>query len=227
MKTKTIWFTLAFLVVSQLKAQVNFMVGYDQGFRSLSQINQQINRYNAENAFITRKMRPIWSMSGLDLGLKYSVKSISLEGHYITRFKVSRSKQTINDEVLRNDVKLNDQAFNLGLTVNLKKFGIGSSWESHQFRFSRKFSDDKKFIEAFDPALRYSTLNLFLDFRFKFSDLVGFHIRPYYQFPIGASDYISSATIASNMKLNPNAIDPLETKWRFFGVKLLFANGRQ
>ena len=227
MKTKTMWFALAFFMVSTVKAQVNFMVGYDQGFRSIEQINQQISRFNTENAFISRKMQPIWSISGLDLGLKYRIRFVTFEGHYITRFKVSRSKQTINDVVLKNDVKINDQGYNLGLTVNLKKFGFGTCWEHHQFRFSRKFSDDKRFIEAFNPALRYSTLNLYLDFRFKFNDLVGFHIRPYYQLPIGASDHVSAATVATNMKLNPNAIDNLETNWRIFGVKLLFANGRQ
>lgn len=227
MKIRNTIIALAFFAMQQLKAQINFMVGYDQGFRSLEQINDQISRFNTENASVTRKMRPIWSMGGLDLGLKYRIRAVSLEGHYITRFKVSRSQQTIIDEVFKNDVKLNDQGYNFGLTFNRKKFGFGGSWENHSFRFSRKFSDDKKFIEAFDPALRYSTLNFFLDFRFRFSELVGFHIRPYYQFPLGGGDQIITSTIATNMKLNPSAIDNPTTNWRLFGVKFLFANGRQ
>jgi len=227
MKTIYSWFALSLFVLPRMSAQINFMVGYDQGFRKLEQINEQIRRYNTENPSISRKMSPIWSMSGLDLGLKYRIKYISLEGHYITRFKVSRSKQIINDELLRNDVKLNDQSYNLGITINTKKVGVGTSWENHSFRFSRKYAEDKRFIEAFDPALRYSTLNLFLDFHFRFSDLVGVHIRPYYQFPIGGADHILPSAIASNMKLNPLAIDNPSTNWSFFGVKFLFANGRQ
>ncbi|MFZ4542407.1 MAG: hypothetical protein ACOYOA_00010 [Saprospiraceae bacterium] len=227
MSRRFLFFSIALFFMSQLMAQVNFMVGYDLGIRKLEEINRNITRYNAENASISKKMPLMWNMSGLDLGVKYKLDFISLEGHYITRFKVGRSRQNVNDETLKNDVKMNDQSYNFGLTLNLKRFGIGSNYENHSFRFSRKFSDDKKYIEAFDPKLNYNAINLFLDFRFKLSDLIGFHVRPYYQFALNGADNISNSLVASNLKLNAMAEADAATKWNMFGIKFLFSNGRQ
>jgi hypothetical protein len=216
---------LLFLFPFLAQAQINVMVGYDLGFKKPQEVNAAITRYNNENA-LSKKMAQVWNMNGLDLGLSYRLDFLTLEGHYVTRFKTVGSTQTTATETLKNYVKLNDQNYSFGAMASFGKFGFGAAWERHGFRFSKKFSSDKRFVEAFDPTLKYSTLNLFLDFHFKMNPQLGFHARPYYQLPLGG-DAISQNVLDENLLLNPQSITESNTNWGYFGIKLLFSNGKQ
>jgi hypothetical protein len=221
---KNILFFL-FLVPFLAQAQINIIVGYDLSFKKPQEVNAAITRYNNENV-LSKKMPQVVNMNGLDLGLSYRLDFLILEGHYITRFKTVGSQQTTATETLKNYVKLNDQSFSFGAMAGLGKLGVGAAWEHHGFRFSKKFSGDKRFVEAFDPTLKYSTLNLFFDFHYKMNPQLGFHARPYYQFSLGGDD-VSQNALDKNLLLNPQAATESNTNWGYFGIKLLFSNGKQ
>lgn len=209
-----------------LNAQINVLVGYDLGIRKLSEINQALSRYNSENAGLTNKMQPLNTMNGLDIGANYKFLFVTLEGHYITRFKTERAQQTINSEVYKHNVKLSDAGICFGTTLNFGALGVGASWEQHKFRFARKFSDDKQNVEAFSPKLKYTSLNLYLNYYFRLTDNMGFHIRPYYQLPLGG-DNINAANVDTVLKLNAKPHEEKTTNWGIWGIKFLFANGYQ
>jgi hypothetical protein len=219
---------LFFLIFTSLclKAQINVTVGYDLAIKKLEEVNSTIQRYNDETPGLSKKMPQIWNMNGLDLGLRYRIGFIALEGHYLTKFKNAGARQTVADDVLKNSIKLNDQSFSFGTVLYFNKFGLGAAWEKHSFRFSRKFSDDKKYVEAFEETPKYSTLNLYADFYTKLNDNMGFIIRPYYQFELRGND-ISANQIEKNLLLNPTVNNNSATKWGFWGVKFIFSNGKQ
>ncbi len=222
---KNIFSFFLFLLPFFAQAQINVIVGYDFGIKQQQEINTAIARYNTEHT-LSKKMPQIWNTAGLDLGMSYRLDMIQFEGHYITRFKTVGSKEIKTTEVLKNYAKINDQGYSIGAMTTFTKVGIGAAWEQHSYRFSRKFSGEKNFVEAFDKKIRYTTLNLFLDFHFKMNKQLGFHARPYYQLPLGG-DNISQTTVDNALLLTPKNNDNSTTQWGTWGVKFLFFNGQQ
>ncbi len=226
MSSKNIIF-LVFIFFSCLaKAQINVLVGYDLALKKPAEINAGILRYNTENPALSKKMPEIWNMNGLDLGLRYRVGFVALEGHYVTKFKNVGSRQQIADDVLKNYLKLNDQGISFGVTTYYNRLGFGAAWEQHNFRMARKFPDDKKYVNAFAEAKKYTTLNLFVDFSTKLNENMGFVFRPYYQFGLNGDD-INQSAVDANLLLNPKVDATANTKWGFWGVKFIFSNGKQ
>jgi hypothetical protein len=222
---KNIFSFFLFLVPFFAQAQVNVIVGYDLGIKKQQEVNSAIARYNAAHNF-SKNMHEIWTMTGLNLGLSYRLSNLTFEGHYITRFKTVGAKETTTTDVLKSYAKINDQGYSVGAMATFAKVGIGAAWEQHSYRFSRKFSGDKRFIEAFDTKIRYNTLNLFLDFYVRMNKQLGFHARPYYQLPLGG-DNINQAAVDNALLLAPQNSGNSNTQWGTWGMKFLFFNGFQ
>ena len=218
---------LAFLLFIPFLAtsQVNIIVGYDLGIKNQQEVNFALARYNKENT-LSKAMKPIKSMNGLDLGLSYRFSFLTIEGHSITRFKTVGAKETTPTGVLKEYAKISEQNFSVGGTINFDKFGIGTAWEQHSYRFARKFAGEKTFVEAFGSKLNYTTLNLFLDFQISMNKQLGFHARPYYAFPL-QGDNISQQAVDNALSLTPRAVENPNTKWGYWGIKFLFFNGQQ
>lgn len=224
---KKIHFGLIFILFPLFGfAQLNLIVGYDAAFKEQKEINYAITRYNRETVNLTNKLAQMWHSSGLDLGLRYNFEFFALEGHYLTKFRNTSGTTTVNDVKSKQKVKLNDQAFSLAIVSNIKKVGIGLAWENHRFQFSKKFQGNQDFVKAFPEALRYNTLQFFLDLKIPSNEKMGAVFRPYFNLGI-QGDNISQAKIENVMNLSQQANQFNKTHWNSFGLKLLFFNGRQ
>jgi hypothetical protein len=218
---------LLFSFFKNLNAQVNVTVGYDLGFRQFDKLNAAIGRYNTANPNLASKMRKINNMSALIIGGTYKLSFFTLEANYTTRFKTVLAKENLNGKTQRDYLKANDQSYSLGFLVSKKAIGLGAAFAQHNFRLAEKFRDKTQFSDIFSQPLKYNSLSLYLDFKFKLNNLLGFHARPYYQIPLGSPDNISINNVEQrlNLPLTPNSNN--DTNWGVFGIKIIFSNGKQ
>lgn len=226
MKNKSHFFFIFILFPFFASAQLNLIVGYDAAFKEQKEINYAISRYNNETTNLTNKMAQMWHNSGLDMGLRLNFGQFAVEGHYLTKFRNTSGYTVTNDVKNKQRLKLNDQGFNVAAVSNFKKVGVGLAWESHSFQFSRKFQDDKDYVKAFPNKLRYTALQVFLDFKVPSNEKMGIVIRPYFNFNLQGDD-IQESNLNKLLNLSPKHDDFDKTRWQSFGIKLLFLNGRQ
>ena len=135
---------LAFLLFIPFLAtsQVNIIVGYDLGIKNQQEVNFALARYNKENT-LSKAMKPIKSMNGLDLGLSYRFSFLTIEGHSITRFKTVGAKETTPTGVLKEYgvISVLLQAFYEGeylFTVDKSNFDPPPKVQSGVIRLTRK-----------------------------------------------------------------------------------------
>jgi hypothetical protein len=227
---KQILITFLFLAIRQLSfGQLQFKIAYDASYFNPDKINTILSTYNAQNDLAISKFKPVRTTSGLEVGVRYKMDIIAIEGSLVVAS--SPKRQEVWTDASRKDKKfqslnVSNQNFSTGLSFHFGKIGFGAAYGFNYFNVSRKFNQDSKRNKILAKSLQYNSINFFLNYEGKMNNNMSFALRPYFQLPLGTVDLTDI-----QKGILPNAgnlfTDGNEQNMTRMGLKLLFFNGRQ
>jgi hypothetical protein len=227
---KILFTTLLLCCALLAKAQFNFKIGYDPTYINLDKVNFVSKNLNEKAPVLDKKLQNVKFMNGIEVGLRYRINNIALEGGWCTRF-VTRNQVFYTDaskETKKTQFfNANTQTYNLGATLSFGKYGFGATVDRNFLNFTEKDAEQSKRLKVFDKSLRYNSTTFFLQREGQLSDVLSFVVRPYVQLPTRAMVNIKSFQTAFAPQSTVENPDGYEQNMTMLGIKFIFFNGEQ
>lgn len=202
-------------------AQMNIKIGYNPSYGQYQRVNDLFAQYNAENGSLLQSpYGELNFMHGLELGLRYRFGSLGIDAGWssMTRNRSALLYFSSSDSFASDKYNFSIKAFSISIDQYYGRFGIGSGIYSQKLNISREIGNNNLRL----AAERQFALDFHLNLMVQNSNVVSFVIRPYYRFSLG--DY-SLEQFAEDLNGSSSSND--FSDMNFFGLKLIFYNGKQ
>jgi len=214
-------FTLSCTFISLISAQINIKIGYIPALGSFSEINDLLNNYNEENAeSLENPFSEMRFMHGIEVGVRYKLGNLALEMDWSN---LNREKDALlyfknSDSFSDKKYNFSFNSFSFNIDNYIDRFGFGLGIYSQKLSINREIgSNELRLVSERNYALDFH-----LNFVLQSSNTVSFVIKPYYRLALGSyhlqafhDDLLAGSTTIPESQMN------------FFGLRLLFYNGRQ
>ncbi len=210
------------LWISPVTAQLNIKVGYNPAFGSFSPINNLFDLYNSENAqTLENSFNDLHFLHGIDVGAVYKFGNFAVEFGWenLNRERSSLLHNPGDDTFTSKLYKFSFTSLSLGFDTYINRFGFGAGIYSQKLRIRREIGNDNlNLVSQSEYAL-----DLHVNIAFRTSSNVSFVLKPYYRLPLGSYNLQPFVDdLFSNI-----VVDLVPVKMGFYGVRLVFYNGRQ
>ena len=206
--------------VNFVQAQVNMKIGYNLTFPDLSVNNQILSAYNPADSEVVDPFGSLGFMHGIQLGIRYRWSNMAAELGWenLSRDRTALSYRASSDSFTDRQYNYGFTGFSFGLDNYFDKFGIGSMLLYQKMGISRSIgNNDLSLVDEKNWALRFQFI-----IQVQQSSMVSLQLKPYYQFALSTYNL---APLASD--LNVTRLSNLGESPSFFGISLVFYNGRQ
>jgi len=222
MKLKALILLSLFLFgFGQVKAQLNFVVGYNAGSVLQSENNKILQQFNSlNNTTITEPFKELKFLTGLELGFRYNFNPVALTMGFSTMRRKRSSTQLLPlDQVSKNILNYSFGTYSVGVETGLEKIRIGTSMGFRRVKIKSKIGSTSDFETLVSRGNWVS--KFYLTIAARGNDFNSIAIRPYFDF---AWNETIINELNSHLGITP-AIrkDPFHT----FGVTIIFYNGPQ
>jgi hypothetical protein len=203
---------------SMVRAQLNFLVGYNLGIHQDHQANSLLEAHIADNPWFKTEFRSLDIQHGLHLGLRYGFTNARMGLTYRnTGIRAEAEGIPPNEEMaFRRQVFLRTNSLGLSLESANKLINPGVSLEYNLLRISGRtsqFSENYRIQEnGFFSATAY------INFEFGSSGNIGFIIQPYWSYGLTT---FGLNELAEDLAVAPG--DPFRRS--MFGCAFLMSNG--
>jgi len=214
---------IAFLSLSSVSfAQFNVKVGYAFAYTPAPDNNQLIADFNAANAFrLDREMKDLHFISGLEIGLNYSIENIGFEFSYenLTTDKDALGEEA-NGDLFRERLYWGLSGYSLAVENIWGRYGYGIAFgrRNHKVQENIANSGEKRPI----MEQKVNSTKIYGVFHLGGTNTLSFQIRPFVNIPWNTTDL---GLVRQNLELSTTT-NSLE-KFVTYGISFAFYNGPQ
>ena len=210
-----------------LHAQLNLGVGYNGSYADAPLINSILKRYNTTSTAINQPFKDLHFLSGIVVSAQYKLDFIGFSLQWKNKNKKLSTKSfdvASNQEDFR-DLFFRNNNYSIGFSFFLHFFSFGSTLDYNNFAIFTAHTNHSDRYKVLSNKI-WST-HFFLNFQLYKNDNMSFNLQPYWHWPWAKNDFF-----ALEQELNPSfalGANPIDYKSRFknFGVSLIFYNGQQ
>lgn len=206
--------------INPIFGQVNIKIGYNLTFPNLSVNDELLQAFQPMDSEVVESFGSIGFMHGIQLGIRYRWSNVAAELGWenLSRDRTALSYRASSDSFTDRQYNYSFTGFSFGLDNYFNKFGLGSTLLSQKLGVSRAIgNNDLTLVDERNWALRLQFI-----IRVQESSMVSLLLKPYYQFSLNSYDLTPLAD-----DLNVGGLPDLSESPTFFGITLVFYNGRQ
>lgn len=208
------------IIAASCKAQFNINVGYNLSLPQTDQLDNVLDRFNADNTWLDRRFNSFNTVNGLLLGLKYRLENSTIEFNLYSRFRNVRAEGT--DPSTNNDyyrkISLKSRGLSLGLSQAVGMIEFGASIDRDNFILERQTASDGDFSDLVNIS-RWSN-HIYLGVSTPKSSGLSITLRPFVQIPW--TSYNLDA-LESDLGYAPTG---KKEKFFNYGIQVIFSNGK-
>lgn len=213
--------------------QLNIKVGYTGGFTKAPVLNAIVDRFNADfvknnpEGKLEDPLDQIRSLHGLEVGLRYRLKSVGFELSWHNMSDRSDVFGTLNNKSRFVDKWFTSLTeYSLGVENYFGNFGYGASIGYRTARTKTDITGAPRKKQLITNESGFAN-KFYLIFQYP-GDKVGIAFKPYVQFPLKEVD-VSSFDQELNVQLDNayQAVQPQTERFFMYGISIVLYNGRQ
>jgi len=215
-----------FSITFSLQAQLNVKVGLSAGYINDAFENSIIQRYNEANTWQDEPLDELRIMPGIDLGLRQKFEFLAVEASWKNKFQNLDSKgiRPGEEEKFVRDLFYTINSYSVGADIFItKKISLGATYDRTIYFVKSKNTGDTERRENIKQNIPGSHFHA--SFEFESSNNLSISLRPFVQMT-----WSDVNLFGIEKELFPETNEPMEdfnTRFRQFGLMLVFYNGRK